>query len=415
MAQELQAGMRFGDFELLRRLGVGATGEVWLAYQPSMGRKIALKIMSPELLGDEESVSHFFKEARILAQLQHPNLIPVYGTGTAMEIPYLMIPFINGTSLEQRIENEGRIPEKEALSIAAVVADALEYAWQGFHLLHQDIKPSNIMQDADGHVMLMDFGVAKNVEEGSLLTSSGFILGTPYYMSPERGRAEKHIDFRSDLYSLGATLYHLVTGSLPYDAASIEGILYQHANAPFPDPVRHCPGLSSQCVDLLRSMLEKNPLSRPASWLDLKERIRKAMQVVPPTAKRAVPAGKPRKKPVGGLRLLAPGESFMAAAATNVRMTRHPKLKPVLVTAPVDRAHAPRIPRPFQQSRLAGPATTGQAKTPVSPKFPQATMARFARTGRSQFSQIIVKRQPAGLVVPLPARSAKTPRLPKWK
>jgi serine/threonine protein kinase len=158
------------------------------------------------------------------------------------------------------------IPEKMALKITLQVAEALRYAWDEFKILHRDIKPANIMLDKKGSAKLMDMGISKSISEDHNLTMTGMIVGTPYYMSPEQALSKPNLDFRADLYSLGATLYHMVTGSVPYDADTAVGILTKHITDPLPMPREVNPELSQECEDLLEIMLAKNKGDRQNSW-----------------------------------------------------------------------------------------------------------------------------------------------------
>ncbi len=256
-----------GDFKLLRRLGTGGMGDVWLAYQDTMDRHVALKILSPTLTDDEKFVSRFLQEVKISAKLHHPNIVTSFYAGVHKGIYYLAISFVDGHGLDEIMANRGIIDETVALDICIKIADALKYAWNKFKIVHRDIKPANIMisrEEEDVH--LMDMGISKNLTEDSALTLTGMIIGTPYYMSPEQARGDVDLDCRADIYALGSTLYHMVAGEVPYDSTHTIGILTKLISDPFPDPREKNPGLSDACALLLEKMMQKNARDRQQSW-----------------------------------------------------------------------------------------------------------------------------------------------------
>lgn len=264
--QGISPGMKIAGYEVRRRLGSGGMGEVWLANQTAMERLVALKILSPALTSNKEFVIRFLKEVKTAAKLEHPNIVTAFDAGVDGDIYYLAMSYVDGILLDNRLGIDRKIPEKEALQIVKCIADALCYAWNEFKILHRDIKPANIMIDARKIPKLMDMGISKSLSEEKKLTMTGIIVGTPYYMSPEQARADTDIDCRSDIYSLGATLYHLVTGEVPYDATTAMGILTKHITDPFPPPQNKNPEVSDGCSVLLETMMAKIPEERPETW-----------------------------------------------------------------------------------------------------------------------------------------------------
>jgi serine/threonine protein kinase/DNA-directed RNA polymerase subunit RPC12/RpoP len=265
----IEEGMQIGDFIVEKKLGAGAMGEVWLAHQVSMERKVALKILSPTLSKNESFISRFRQEVITAGKLHHQNIVMAYIAGVQEEINYLAIEYIDGIELGDKLKEEGKLSEKEALKIIRGLAEGLKYAWDKFSILHRDIKPSNVMIDNEGKPRLMDMGISKSLDQDMGLTMTGMSVGTPYYMSPEQGKGQKDIDFRSDLYSLGATLYHLVTGDVPFDGETAMAIFYKHAQEPLPEPREINPELSKQCSRLLHIMMAKTPEERQGSWDEL--------------------------------------------------------------------------------------------------------------------------------------------------
>lgn len=266
----IHPGLMVGNFRIERRLGRGGMGEVWLAHQMALDRPVALKILSPALTRDSQFLDRFQMEVRTAGQLQHPNIVAAFDAGEADGIHFLATSFVDGEALEQTLERRGHLGEREALAIVRCVAEALRYAWNRFKLMHRDIKPGNIMVDAEGEVRLMDMGISKCLErDDPRLTTDGHFVGTPYYMSPEQARGDADIDFRTDVYALGATLYHLLTGEVPYTAETMVGILAKHITEPLQLPGKRRPGLSTGCDALVEIMMAKKPDERQRSWEDV--------------------------------------------------------------------------------------------------------------------------------------------------
>ena len=273
----LKAGVTLGDFEIIEQLGSGSMGEVWLAHQKTMDRKIALKILSPKFSSDSKFIDRFLKEIKHSAKLSHPNIVTAFYAGTDKGHYYLAISYISGDTVDILQEEKGIFEEKEALKIAFSIATALEYAWDEFKILHRDVKPSNIMINKKGEAMLLDLGIAKSVDEESSLTMTGTVVGTPYYISPEQALGETDLDFRSDIYSLGTTLYHMLTGTVPFNATTAMAIIMKHLNEELPPPRKHNPKISEGCEKLIRIMMSKDRKKRQLSWGELKKDIQLVM------------------------------------------------------------------------------------------------------------------------------------------
>lgn len=213
-----------GRYRLDRELGVGGMATVWLAEDVRHRRRVAVKVLHPELsavLGPER----FLKEIELTARLQHPHILPLFDSGSVDGLLYYVMPYVEGETLRARLERERQLPVDDALHIAGEIADALDYAHR-HGVVHRDVKPENVLLH-DGHVVVADFGIALAVEQagGQRMTQTGLSLGTPQYMSPEQATGERHVDARSDIYTLGVVLYEMLAGAPPFTGANAQAII----------------------------------------------------------------------------------------------------------------------------------------------------------------------------------------------
>ena len=259
-----EEGCIIGDFIINSHLGKGSIGDVYKATQISLDRTVALKILDQSLM-TEKGVADFLKEARAAAPLSHNNLVQSYAVGMDEGYIYMAMTYIKGETLSTRLTREGKIPVDEALHIAQQVAEALYYAWSECRIIHRDVKPENIMLTENGVVKLTDLGLAMSQFEWS---ENMEISGSPSYMSPEQFAGEK-LDTRSDIYSLGVTLYQMIAGKLPFDAPTVTALAQQHLElTPAPlDSVM--PGVPPRVVALVRKMMAKDPADRFADMEEL--------------------------------------------------------------------------------------------------------------------------------------------------
>lgn len=249
-------------YELGELIGQGAMGEVYRATQTSLGRRVALKILPDHLYANPDFRKRFITEARIAAQLQHPNIVSIFDVGEANGVTFIAMSLVEGESLDRQITSGG-LPFPFIENILRQLASALDHAHdQGF--LHRDVKPGNVFVTPDSRVLLMDFGIAKAMDGDANLTTPGFLVGTPKYSAPEiiRGGA---IDRRSDLYSMGVLAFEMVAGRPPFDGTNSVQVALQHTQEPIPDLQQLREDVSPQLQSAIEKLLAKNPDQRFAT------------------------------------------------------------------------------------------------------------------------------------------------------
>ena len=220
-------GKTLGQYQIIEVAGKGGMAVVYKAFQPSLNRYVALKVLPDYLAQDEQFVMRFEQEARAAAALRHPNIMVIYDVGQEGGTHYIAAEYLEGATLSQAIAvQRGPLPLPRIVNIINQLASALDFAHQR-GLVHRDIKPSNAFIGADDHVTLMDFGIAKALQGGAQMTRTGTMVGTPEYMSPEQAEG-RQIDQRSDIYSLGVMLYQLLTGRVPFQAETPTAVLLAH-------------------------------------------------------------------------------------------------------------------------------------------------------------------------------------------
>ena len=263
----------FGDYKLLAKLGEGGMGAVYKAQDVLASRIVALKVLRKNLAGNKGFVERFEREAKLAGALNHPNIVTCHVAGMIHGIQFLAMEFVDGETLSARLRRSGgKLPEKEALTIIRDIARGLGHAHKA-GIVHRDIKPDNILLGKDGSVKLSDFGTAKSFLDEDSLSRTGQVIGTPNYISPEQVRADKNIDHRADLYSLGGTLYHVLTGRLPFHAPSVLQIMKAHLDEELENPQDVNPDLSDGAVQIVVKLMAKSPDKRYQSANELVEDI----------------------------------------------------------------------------------------------------------------------------------------------
>lgn len=254
-----------GKYRIVEHLGSGGMAEVYKAYHPGLDRYVAIKVLHPFLAGEENFLSRFQREARIVATFRHPNIVQVYDfdIDSDDDAYYMVMELIDGPSLKSRLADMGqdgqKLPVEEAVGIVIALAKALDYAHQ-HGMLHRDVKPANVMFTNDGQAVLTDFGISRMIDT-TTLTASGAMVGTPAYMAPEHAIGRTG-DERADIYSLGVVLYQLVTGNLPFEADTPLGVVLQHISAPPTPPTAFNPNLSLCIEAVVMRALAKHPDNR---------------------------------------------------------------------------------------------------------------------------------------------------------
>jgi len=252
-------GKQFGQYQIVEPLGEGGMAAVYKAYQPAMERFVAVKVLPRQMASSDEFLARFRREAKLLAQLQHPHILPVFDYGEADGYPYIIMPFVRSGTLTELLK-KGRLPFSEVRRIMIQIGNALSYA-HARGMIHRDIKPSNVLIDEQGNCLLSDFGLARMADASVKLTSSGAVMGTPAYMSPEQG-AGSTVDRRSDIYSLGIILYEMVTSRVPYVAETPIAVVFKHIQDPLPSARNFNPALPESIELILLKALAKSPEDR---------------------------------------------------------------------------------------------------------------------------------------------------------
>jgi len=266
---ESRRGTQIPGYQLLEKLGAGAMATVFKARQLSLDRTVAIKVLSRKLSENKEYVERFYKEGKAAAKLNHANIAQAFDVGETNGYHYFVMEYVEGHTLYDELQANKKFTESDALRVIIQVARALEHAHsQG--LIHRDVKPKNIMITKQGDVKLVDMGLARPANDAAAAQAeAGRAFGTPYYISPEQIRGEVNIDFRADIYSLGATLYNLVTGHVPFEGATPVAVMQKHLKEPLVPPDHVNTQLSAGLGEVVEVMMAKDRDRRYPSTRDL--------------------------------------------------------------------------------------------------------------------------------------------------
>ena len=260
----LQPGQMLGPYRIINQIGQGGMATVYKAYQPSMDRHVAVKVLPSQLAESTEFVKRFQQEARTIARLEHPHILPVFDYGESDGTAYFVMRYLEAGTLKDRMVEGRPLPINEIDRIFTQLTDALSYA-HSHGVIHRDLKPANALVDSAGNLFLTDFGIAKLLESASpRLTQTDAIMGTPAYISPEQAQAQT-VDQRSDIYSLGIILYEMVTGRVPFTADTPLAIILKHISDPMPLPSLLKPDIPASIERVILKALAKEPEDRFAT------------------------------------------------------------------------------------------------------------------------------------------------------
>ncbi len=256
--------IRMGPYEIRGVIGAGGMGIVYRGWDARLNRHVAVKTLKPDLARDPEYCERFLREARSAAALSHLNVTQIYFIGEESGHPFFAMEYLEGKSLEGLVREEGKLPPEQALELVRQAAAGLKAA-AARGIIHRDVKPSNLVLTADGTLKVTDFGLAKLIVSDAGLTMAGEVLGSPNYMAPEQASGSS-ADVRSDIYSLGATFYELVTGRPPFEGPTPVSIILKHVREPVRSPRQLTPDLPYPFVTLIQRMLAKRPEDRPRDY-----------------------------------------------------------------------------------------------------------------------------------------------------
>jgi tRNA A-37 threonylcarbamoyl transferase component Bud32 len=284
---------KFGKYKIIEEVGRGGFADVYKAIDTTLDRTVALKFLEPRLLREPTFAERFQREAKLAANLKHPNIVFVHEFGWEAGTVYIAMEFLEGPTLKEVILEEGALPPRRIVNMVEQMASALDYAHRR-GLVHRDIKPSNIMVGVGDHVMVMDFGIAKAATQ-TALTTTGRIFGTPEYMSPEQAEGLEEPDARSDIYSLGVVVYEMFTGKVPFSGTTPLSIMRGHADKPPPQPSEIKPDVSPAVETVLLKALAKKREERHQTAGEMARALEEAIEAgvkltpIPPEPEVAVP------------------------------------------------------------------------------------------------------------------------------
>jgi predicted Ser/Thr protein kinase len=273
--EEQRLGRALGDhYRVIRHVGRGGFAEVYEVLDSDLQRRLAVKVLRADLPWGPGSLSRFKQEARSIARLSHPNTVPIHFVGEGEGLVYYAMPYLEGRSLGEILRLEGPLSVERVIAIAEPILDALQHAHQ-HGLVHRDVKPDNILIEAGtGRPLLVDFGIAKCLDAPSHVTDSGFIVGTPLYMSPEQAMGYQKVDARADIYGMGAVLFQLLTGAPPFEGDDSQEVVRRHVSEPVPVASLSREGIPSWLSRIVLRCMAKRPEDRYQSARDLLDALR---------------------------------------------------------------------------------------------------------------------------------------------
>jgi eukaryotic-like serine/threonine-protein kinase len=264
-----RSGQKIPGYKILGKLGSGAMATVFKARQISLDRTVAIKVLPRKFTTNAQFIERFYAEGRAAAQLNHPNIVQAFDVGKAGDYHFFVMEYVDGRTVYDDIVKHKRYSEAEAIDIVIQIAESLQHAHER-GLIHRDVKPKNIMINPEGVAKLADMGLARAItDKEAAEAEAGKAFGTPYYISPEQIRGELNIGPPADIYSLGATLYHMVTGNVPFDGKNPSAVMHKHLKSPLVAPDHVNPKLSQGISEVIEMMMHKDPRRRYQSCKDL--------------------------------------------------------------------------------------------------------------------------------------------------
>ncbi|MFE2955627.1 serine/threonine-protein kinase [Nocardia tengchongensis] len=371
MAEQLRPGVSFAGYRIERLIGVGGMGEVYLAHDRDLPRFVALKLLNGVAGENDETRQRFLREANIIARLTHPNIVTIYARGEEQGRLWLAMAYVDGSDLEAELVT-GPLDPSRAAAITADVARALDYAHDA-GVLHRDVKPANILLTAQPRewALLTDFGIAESNHEVRGITGRGEVVASFQYSAPERFHDEARVDRRADVYSLGCTLFEMLTGTPPYADTDLPRLIYRHVKAPVPSPHALNPALPAALDPILARAMAKNPRHRYATCAELSAAVSGVLTETPAAA------------PVPPLAEPARGQNRHAVVTESRPWTRSRTLLVVLAVAVAAGAAAAAVgllstllepsSRGSAAATTSRPAATSSRTSAVTPANPAAT------------------------------------------
>jgi serine/threonine-protein kinase len=311
--QDKMIGRTVGKCRLLKRLGRGGMGDVYLATHAEMNKTVAIKILPPDLTRNEELLQRFRREAESAARLEHPNLVEVYDIGEENGLHYIVMAYVEGMNLQELLDDAKKLEPREAARIAFEVCRGL-MAVHADRIIHRDIKPANILISSKGEVKIVDFGLAFDAEDKTTLTVAGAVMGTPWYLAPEQAEG-KRADPRSDLYSLGICLYLLITGVRPFTGETHMSVLYKQIHEKPKDPRLHVPDLPNYLAEVILKALEKKPEKRYQDAMEFARALEAFLKGE--YSKKAAPSASPSAPAPAPVAALRPAPALLAFAVAS--------------------------------------------------------------------------------------------------
>lgn len=322
-----RSGQKIPGYRILGKLGAGAMATVFKANQLSLDRTVAIKVLPRKFSDNPQFIERFYAEGRAAASLNHPNIVQAFDVGKAGEFHYFVMEYVDGRTVYDDIAKQKRFNERDAIEVVMQVAEALLHAHDK-GLIHRDVKPKNVMITKDGVVKLADMGLARAVSDKEAAEAeAGKAFGTPYYISPEQIRGERQIGPPADIYSLGATFYHMVTGAVPFEGKNPSAVMHKHLKAELVPPDHVNPKLSAGVSEIIEMMMAKDPRRRYQSCKDVLIDLRAVHKgEAPPLAHKDI-LGE------ADLAAVAAAEASSETAEIPVDQSRPQEVRPWLMTA----------------------------------------------------------------------------------